>query len=361
MTLIWQRYYLKEAFKVFSLLLFSFYFLYMLIDYAFHAQVFTNKHFPLSTIGQYYLCHISKRAYILLPFALMISTLKVLTGCNQSKELVALMAGGISIRKILTPFVLFALACTTILYINTQWIQPQAVARLEVIEEAFFNKGLTSKNASHVNALTLLDDSHLIYQHYDSAKHSFNDIFWIKTSNDIYRMKTLYIDLNSKEIPVGKYVDHLQRNGAGEFVVSETFQTQEFPNIEFEEMSLQTVLIPPREQSLTQLITSYYKAKRHQHHSSGEIIGVLNYKIALPLICLLAVIATGPYCMRYDRNFPLFSIYAISIIGFVIFYMIMHSSCVLAENDVAPPFFTIWLPLLALLIPFSYKAFLKRN
>lgn len=123
--MIWERYFLKELSKVFLLILFGFYFLYVLIDYAFHTSTYT--HLSFLKILLVYVYHLSKRALVLLPFALLMATIKVITTSNQQKEIIALLAGGISKRRLLRPFLLFALLCVSLLYFNEQFFHPFAV------------------------------------------------------------------------------------------------------------------------------------------------------------------------------------------------------------------------------------------
>jgi lipopolysaccharide export system permease protein len=94
---IWERYFLKETLKIFFLFLFCFYGLYVLIDYASHTSGLPHHQIKISgkELIRYYLFIFSSRAEILIPFALLISTIKTICSLNISRELVALKGGRI--------------------------------------------------------------------------------------------------------------------------------------------------------------------------------------------------------------------------------------------------------------------------
>lgn len=104
---IWQCHLIKEMIKVFVLFVFAFYFLYILIDYSIHMKTFAKA--PFHVMISYYLCHFVKRADLILPFALLLSTTKVLTTLNINNELVAMLASGSSLRSLMRPFMALAL------------------------------------------------------------------------------------------------------------------------------------------------------------------------------------------------------------------------------------------------------------
>ena len=80
LTTIWERYFLKELFKVFFLFLFCFYGIYVLVDYATHSHSFHNYHFSFLNIAIYYAYEFIMRMDVLIPFAILLATIKTLCG-----------------------------------------------------------------------------------------------------------------------------------------------------------------------------------------------------------------------------------------------------------------------------------------
>ena len=118
--------------------------------------------------------------------SLLLATIKVLTTLNARREIVALVAGGISFRKLISPFLYTALIAVALIFANFQWFEPIALAKLEAFEARYFKEGVVNQ----VHASRLKDDSLVLYHHYNLEDKSLHDLFWIQDMNHVYHMKT---------------------------------------------------------------------------------------------------------------------------------------------------------------------------
>ncbi len=341
-SLIWERYFIKETLQVFFLFLFCFYGLYVLIDFSSHAALFHHHHirFRLVEIGFYYLCDFIKRLDVLVPFALMIATIKTLTSLNVHNELVALMASGIRLKSLLRPFIFLGLCCMALIYANTQWLVPSALNALKQIDETRSNQ----KNKAGVTTaqhLLLEDESTLLFQNYDSAKKLFFDAYWIPSLNDVYRIKYLY---PYADVPTGHFVDHFMRNDAGELVLHGSFTSRPFPEILFNSASLTETITSAEELSLTELNAKIVHDEKIISEKQSQIEAIFFYKMIMPWLCLLAVMGPAPFCVRYTRQLPVFFIYAGGIFTFVSLYLILDASVIIAKRQVADALPIIFIP-----------------
>ncbi|NGX55568.1 MAG: hypothetical protein KR126chlam2_01204, partial [Chlamydiae bacterium] len=151
MTLIWKRYFLRELAKVFLLFIGCFYFLYVLIDYSAHTKTLHQEGLPFFQVILYYLCQFTKRCDILIPIALMISSIKVLSSLNVRNEITAMVSCGIPTKTLLRPFFTIAFVSIAFLFLNFQYIQPLSLNHLNLFEDNFFKE--SSKDSSSVNHL----------------------------------------------------------------------------------------------------------------------------------------------------------------------------------------------------------------
>ncbi len=356
MNKIWQRYLFKELIRVFGLFLACFYFLYVLIDYSVHTKDFQNGTLSFFHIAAYYGCQFTKRGDILVPIAILIATIKVLTTSNVRGEIVALATGGIPLKKIMGPLLKVAAICSFLLYLNFQFLQPFCLKQISAFEENFFRTQTKGKEAQPVNALVLEDNTSLIYQSYDQDKKSFLDVYWLIDSDHLFRIQSLF---PFEKIPYGTYVDYLERSSDGELLKSASFKTCPFPQMRFDSKTLFSAAHPPRMQSITQLAhTMGWKQMGlgRMNDRSAEASTFFYFKIISPLICFLAVIGPAPFCLRFSRNLPVYFIYALSLFGMIAFYTLVNSSVVLGESQVLPPIIAILLPQTAffLLLGFRY-------
>jgi lipopolysaccharide export system permease protein len=349
---IWERYFISELKKVFALFLFSFYGLYVLIDYSTHTKSFKNYNFDFLDITGLYLYDFVMRMEVLVPFAILIAVIKTLSQLNTNNELIALMAGGIKLKRILRPFVLFGLFFTLLMYLNTEFLQPRALKYHKQVDLKRAQAKQKKHNHSPIRQLILEDGSTIIFQNYDEADQQLFDVFWIKSINDIYRMKTLS---PYSVVPIGHSVEHLVRNEDKTMTVAEFIDQKEFPEIHFDKNKLQESVTTPDDLSLTQLAAKWPKERSNLSEKEAKIVTVFYYKMAMPWLCLLAAIAPAPFAVRFTRTLPIFFIYAGCIFGLVAFYLVMDAALILGERQVVSPEVAIWVPFGAFFAFFGWK------
>lgn len=352
---IWERYFLKELIKFFVLFLGCFYGLYVLVDYAGHTSALPHhsSSIPFSEITRYYLFVFSSRADILIPLALLIATTKTLCTLNIHNELVALMASGIRLKSLLRPFILLGLLCTALLFINEQFLLPTALKKLGRIEEAAKSHKGHRRAEMAVMQVALEDGSLLLYQNYDAAKEQFFDAYWIRTPDDLYRIKWLSSQTTP---PVGQFVDHLVRLPSGELSHSESFETHSFPDLVFNTHALKSTLLNPDALSLTELWQQLPNPSATAlSEKESKILTAFVWKCTIPWLCLLAVMAPAPFCVRFSRHPPVFFIYVCGIFGLIAFFMLMDATQVIAKRQVIAPLYAISLPFASLFALFSWR------
>jgi lipopolysaccharide export system permease protein len=137
--MIWERYFFKEIAKVFCLFIFAFFLLYTVLDYSAHLQDFLHKsQLPILEIAIYYGAHFIKRTDVLLPVALLVATIKVLSSLNANRELMVLQASGIPLRKLMRPFLVFAGLCVVFNLLSVQFFLPRALNRIDQFSTTHF-------------------------------------------------------------------------------------------------------------------------------------------------------------------------------------------------------------------------------
>ncbi|HEY4831406.1 MAG TPA: LptF/LptG family permease, partial [Waddliaceae bacterium] len=252
MTKIWQRYFIKEVLKVFFLIIFLFYGLYILIDYASHSSSRLNHHTTSAWIEifRYYGSDFIQRIDVLAPFALLIASIRTLSLIRSQNELTALLTSGLKLHTSLRPFVFLGLLFTALIYLNTEYFVPYALTELRHMHDRHFQlKNQKNKNLA-AQRVALKDNTTLLFQSYDTTKQMFFDVYWIKSADEIYRIKYLY---PYTEVPTGEYVDLLVRNQQGEITKGESFEKKQMPELHFNKKILLDTLTSPEELSLSVL------------------------------------------------------------------------------------------------------------
>lgn len=346
-------YFLKEYAKIFGLFLFCFYGVYILVDYASHTTaLFQHPHFSWKSVALYYFYTFASRAEILIPLALLIACVKTVSTLNHQRELLAFMAGGISLQTLLRPFLCIGIASMLLLYANEEWVLPSALKKLRRIEEVSKQKKSRSREGMTVQHLVLKDGSPLLFQKYDSTKEEFFDLFWIQSFDSVYRIKYLS---PWKEVPEGRFVDHFVRSPSGELLQQEAYLHYSFKEMKFDEGILQSALLDPEMASLSDLWRQLPADSTELSEKESKLLTAFHWKLAIPLLCLLSILVPAPYCTYFSRQMPLFFIYVATLFGLIAFYMLMDATQVVARRQLLPPFWAIWTPMMLLLSFFGYR------
>lgn len=339
---IWEKYLLKTFFKSFFLVLFGFYGLYVLIDYSSHTTHFYGE--SGSVMLQFikkYLYELSNRLDLLLPFALLIATIKTLTQLNSHNELVALLASGVSIRRILRPLLFVGLFFTALLYLNTEWVIPDAKNHLKKFTEARqVHKKEQAKQIS-IQHLVLSDESKVLFQNYDSIHKRFFDVFWVESSEELYHMEYLY---PYEAVPRGEKVQLFQKDPDGRYVRRSYENTKIFSTMHFNQKRLQETTTLPEELSYSLLWKRLPKKGKAENEKQSAHLTVFYQKLALPWLCLLAIIGPAPFCVRFSRTLPIFFLYAVFTFGLIALHILLKASGVLGKRQVLDPFIVIFIP-----------------
>jgi lipopolysaccharide export system permease protein len=346
---IWESYFIKQFLLVFLLLLLGFYGLYVLLDYSTHASSIhhNDANFKWIDIVSFYLYEFSNRLEVLLPIALLIATIKTLTSLNVHNELVALMASGIALKRLLRPFLFLGLLFTLLMYINNQVFLPKAKTKLSHIENVK-KKDKREKMAERpqVQHVILKDDSTLLFQTYEATEERFFDAYWIRNIDDMYRIKFLY---PSALIPWGQYVDHIKRNASGQLEVVASENSIVFPEMLFNKKRLIETTTLPEQLSYTKLWDKISNLSSCYSEKGCQILTTLYYKIAMPWLCLLAILAPAPFCVRFTRTLPIFMIYSIGTFAIIAFYITMEAALIVGGRQLVDPFYAVGVPFLAAL------------
>lgn len=349
---IWLRYSLREFFTVFLLFVLSFYGLYVLIDYSSHSNIFHSIRFSFNEIILYYIFTLVQRLDIIIPFGVLLATIKTLTNLNVQNELIALRASGIPLKKLTRPFLAFSLFFTFFLYINDEFFLPMSVQGLQEIQDAHFFERYNQKKKDQVKYITLKNDRLMIYNVYNSSKKEFSDVYLVNSIDEIYKMQTLSVR-HSK--PVGTWVEKMKRSENNKMELAESFASLDFPELNINKKMIQEAVTPPYSLGLMELWDKLPADKLSMHERDAKITTAFARKTSMPWLCLLAFLGPAPFCLRFTRYLPVFFIYLWSMFGLIAFYLLLNAATILGESQVLPPMIVVWAPFGLIFAYFSWR------
>lgn len=319
---LWKRYLLKKLISNFAWMLFSVWILYAAIDFSVEGVRFPIKSgTSWAQVLSLYLNHFAQFADLFISFAYLIASVKVLNDLNVHRELSALQTGGLSLRKLLSPFAAFGCFLVLFCYGVHEWrTSMQTLPKPSRHERVF--------------SVKLSDGTELVYQKYFPKNQELFDVFWFISPQEFWYMK--YLDV-SIQTPLGKYVDLFLKNKQGVLEKKESWISYSFPNLPWDYDALLQQTIPPENRSLSFLL-------KQSLSQEAEIQSHLHYKIALPFIPIFLFFLIAPFALRFSRKNPFFALLAVSCFLFLVFRTLLDAMLILAENQVLSALYAIWSP-----------------
>ncbi len=123
---ILDRYILRTFLTPFLACFTAFVMLYFLYDLFNNMDEFIEAHTPIRQMGEYYLYLIPAVLKIILPVTLLLGVLYSLWQLTKSNEITAMRAAGISLPRMVVPFILMGLLCTAVVALVEETIGPKA-------------------------------------------------------------------------------------------------------------------------------------------------------------------------------------------------------------------------------------------
>lgn len=343
-----DRYLYKEITKTFLLFLGSFYLLYTLIDYTSRGAHSLDSNLGFAGLTFYYSLLFVKQVAMLFPFAMLLATIKVLLTLNVNRELIVLLGVGVPLKRILRPFILFALLLMALLYLNSEFIRPYASYKIEEIEDQHKSNQKHHKKPEAafegMKQLHLADGSLLISQSYDRSQDQLFDSYWIRGIDQIWRIK--YLQLNNDAPPQGLFADQLVRSSTGELQLENSYESLSFPGLAIDKEVIDISLRGPEELSLSRLWSTCSFCKQNLNTREATLAALFHDQLANPLSCLLAVVAPAPFCIHFSRRSRILLIFILAISGAVVFHLIANAILVVAQSQSFSPALTIYSPYL---------------
>ncbi|MDP1879898.1 MAG: LptF/LptG family permease [Parachlamydiaceae bacterium] len=349
--MIWERYFIKEFLKIFFLFITCFYGLYIIIDYSSHTNASSTLPLEKQELIRYYFYLFSSRAEILIPLALILAFVKTVCTLNNQQELAAFMACGFPLKVLMRPFLVAGFTCMFILYLNEQFILPTALKKLKRIESGKHQKNHRIPDVS-VKNFFLEDGSIVLYQDYDPDKDEFFDVYWIQSIDKLYRIKFFLPNLPT---PIGKFVDLIERQENGELLQVKAYPELTFPEIRFNREALQSTLLDPEILSLTDLFSQTKIISPSLNEKESKLLTAFYWKLIIPFLCLLAILAPAPFCVKFSRQSPQFLIYVCSIFGLIAFYMLIDAAQIISKRQVIEPIWALGFPFLCVFTFFTWR------
>lgn len=142
---ILDKYIIKNFLIPFFYCLSLFIFLYIIIDLFGHLDELLKHSVPILVLQEYYLSMIPFIIIQTTPVAALISTIYLISTMNKYDEITAMRAAGISIFRILAPFIFIGLIISISVFLVSEKVLPMSMKNAQSIKENYIEKEFQDK------------------------------------------------------------------------------------------------------------------------------------------------------------------------------------------------------------------------
>jgi lipopolysaccharide export system permease protein len=149
MTLI-DRYIIRQFLVTMLFALVAVLIIFIVIDVMEKLDSFVDKKADWSTILQYYVFFMPEIIKLIIPVAMLLASLFVTARMSSQNELSAIKSGGISLYRMMIPFVAVALMISAASVYFNGWIVPQANKAKFTIERVYLHKDVINASGANI-------------------------------------------------------------------------------------------------------------------------------------------------------------------------------------------------------------------
>jgi lipopolysaccharide export LptBFGC system permease protein LptF len=330
--------------------------LFVFVDLLSHVKDVFDPETSWKIWRTYYLCLLSYRLQVLIPFSLAAATALFIPRIIRSNELIPLLNAGVSLRQIFRPFLAIALLNSLLLWVNTQYILPRAIRGHDKISESDFGRKTVHDVPSRLGVVLFPEGSRLFFYQHDPVTRKITDVFWVRSADCVLHIEQLVYF--SDRAPEGHGVDVIERDPSGRMQKTESYPFCELSQLQFTRETVKMSTADPRDLSITQLGTLMSRFGSSHSERATETTVAFYTKIFSPLLALLAVLIPAPLCFRFERRFPQALLVFGSLASLFCFQLAIHASVVLARIPIVRPTPVLLIPWAAALF-FGFRRIVR--
>lgn len=115
----------------------AFIIIFITIDLMEKLDKFLDHHVPWHVVGEYYINFMPQMIALVLPIALLLGCLFSTGKLSQNTEIVPMRSGGMSLYRLMGPYVIVALIISALAVYMNGWLAPKANARMLAIKREY--------------------------------------------------------------------------------------------------------------------------------------------------------------------------------------------------------------------------------
>lgn len=307
-------------------------------------RMMVQYHMGIQVVAKVTLLRLPEIMFYTFPMSMLLASLLAVGRLSGESEIVAMKASGISLYRIISPFILIGVVVSLLTVILNEYVVPQAsFAAKQIMVEATTQKKVTFTSENII--YREMDPSGQLQKLFYAAKFDGTAMrrVVVQDFEKGQMVRIVVADSAAWERDHWTFRDgHIYLlNTAGEYTQKISFKEQVIP-LKQEPLTLARNNKEPLDMNFSELSQRIEILKK-----SGEKVNQLEVqlyqKLAVPFASLIFVLVGAPLGMRPQRSSSGIGL-GISIIIIFIYYVLMFISLALGEIGTLPPLVAAWIP-----------------
>jgi lipopolysaccharide export system permease protein len=295
----------------------------------------------------YYSQHLPPKMVYLLPACLLLAMLHSLSTLTRHSEIIAMRAGGVSIYRIIMPFIGAGFAASLILAVINEKVAPNAAWRAEKFleyqtsgrdAEVYMARNLALKTGNHV----------WMVQQFDTRDHSMYGVEMVEQRPDgsdarkVQAEKALWLDGRwwFVNLTLQTYKPNGDLDGSPEVILQ-----KEMRDLREKPQTFMAEIKDPEYLSAREL-RRYIRSKQGISSGTRARLRVdMHSRLAAPFACLIVALIGVPVGAHTGRR-GAFAGIMVAMTLFFGFYILQLVAQALGKNEIIPAVLGGWLPII---------------
>ncbi len=356
---ILDRYIVRQFLLTFLFGLFAFLIIFLVIDMMEKLDDFIDANVPTQTIVEYYLSFMPEIIKLMTPVAMLLAALFVTGRLSNQNELAAIKSSGVSLYRILLPFLVVSLFVSGISIYFNGWLVPYANQQKFSIERAHLRRA--GEGSGRFNIFFQEDRTRLVsISYYDVYSKTATKVS-IQEFSDT-NLTVLVRRYDAQQMSWRERGNDSDTNSEGWVLLAGTFReregTKEVRLTRFDQLPIGMLKISPidiekkqrkpDEMDYTEL-REFIESQRRVGQDVSRWLVDWHSKIAFPFASVIVVLFGVPFASIKRRSGVAIE-FGICVAVTFIYLAFMKTSHVFGYNGDLNPLFTAWLANLIFLV-----------
>jgi lipopolysaccharide export system permease protein len=345
MTLL-DKYVLRKFLYVCVYALVAFWVIFLVVDIIEHIDLFIDRGAGFVTVLKYYLYYSPFILAMVLPVAMLLSSLFSLGILAKNNELTAMKVNGISLYRTLSPLLILGFLVSLLVLGINELVIPYTNQKKTYTREVEIEKKAKPRDVLYQNVYAQGEDGRIFYLNlYDSKKKEGKEVLVQRFENN--RLK----EQIEAKVMRWRGTGWLFENGSLRFFLDSLEQSEAEEFQRFSQLQRRDIKIKPEaftkqqkkpEEMNYKELSHYAKLKKKAGQDVSKELTDLHMKLAYPFISFIIVLFGSPLAASPKRG-SLSINFAITLGIAFTYWFLLRTAQTFGHTEKLPPFLAAWI------------------